>query len=216
MYVSTIKRFLRQETKLSGLGTNSLPAGIQKFLDEVRRRPQDFKPLLLAIIFDPVPGYFRSRALVDALVKLNLSTQDEAQALVSDIRLKQVVGKLRDIGEDLRKRDVGFQRLIDAELTLRSEMMKTAGAIRPQKAVEPFLLKASVVSPWAEDLPLNVLGSNFAQQMLPANLNRRLWNSAVSEAHFTSLGKFLQRYAEVLQNRDPAFKQRVEQTKRSP
>jgi hypothetical protein len=84
---------------------------------------------------------------------------------------------------------------------------------KPQKAYEPFLLEASLIVPRA-DLSLYRLGLDFAQKKLPAKLTQRLTSSAVSVGHFTYLGKFLQRYAEILQSRDAAFKQRVDQAKK--
>ena len=200
------------------LGANPLPAEIQKLLNEVRKRPQDYRALLLTIIFDPVPGYSSRIALSDALKPLRLPSADAADAaaaLMSPPRLKQFVLELEPIRTDLQKRDARFQRLIDAELKLRYEMSKTAGGIRPQKAYEPFLLKASLVRPWA-DLSLYHLGLDFAKKMLPAKLSQRLTSSAVSVGHLTYLGKILQRFAEVLQNRDAAFKQLVEQERKKP
>jgi hypothetical protein len=199
------------------LGTNSLPTGIQKLLDEVRKRPQDYKPLLLTIIFDPVPGYSSRMALSDVLKRLNLGTADEADAeavLLSYPRLKQIVWELEPIRADLQKRDARFQQLIDAELKLRYEMMETARGIRPQKRFEPFLLKASLIRREA-DLPPYWLGLDFAKKMLPAKLTQRIMSSAVSVGHLTYLGQFFQRFAEVLQSRNTAFKQRVEQERKS-
>ena len=220
MYVSTDKGF-GQETMFYGtfagtLGTNSYPVGIQKLLDLVRKRPQDYRKLLLTIIFDPLPGYSSRMALTEALKPLRLSNTeavDAAGALLSFSRLGQIVRELEPVRLDLQKRDVGFQRLIDAELKLRYEMMKTAGGIRPQKAYEPFLLEASLLGPM-KDLSLYKLGLDFAQKRFPAKLTQQIMSSSVSVGHLTYLGKFLQRYAEVLQSRDPAFKQRVEQEKK--
>jgi len=196
------------------LGTNSLPAEIQKLLDEVRNRPQDYKPLLLTIIFDPVPGYSSRVALSDVLKRLNLGTADAVAVLLSYPRLKQIVWELEPIRADLQKRDARFQQLVDAELKLRYEMMGTAGGIRPQKRFEPFLLEASLISPVA-DLPLYWLGLDFANKILPAKLSQRVMSSAVSVGHLTYLGQFLRRSAEVLQSRNTAFKQRVEQERKS-
>ena len=177
MYVRTHDG-LRQEMMLSGSfsGTlgNSLPVGIQKLLDEVRKHPQDYRKLLLTIIFDPLPGYSSRMALTDALTPLKLSSTEAADAAVevsSPPRLKQIIRELEPSRAGLQKRDAGFQRLIDAELKLRYEMMQTAGGIRPQKAFEPFLLKASLLGSMA-DLSLYWLGSDFAQKCyLPSSPN---------------------------------------------
>lgn len=68
----------RQEPMLYGsfvgtLGTNSLPA---ELLAEVRQRPQDYKALLLTIIFDPLPSYSSRWALSDVFKRLSLHTVD--------------------------------------------------------------------------------------------------------------------------------------------
>jgi hypothetical protein len=182
----------RQEPMLYGsfagtLGTNALPAELQKLLDEVRKRPQNYKPLLLTLIFDPVPGYSSRMALSDALKRLNLYTADAAAVISSRRRLKQIVSELEPVRADLRKRDAQFQQLIDAELIRRYEMMETARGIRPQKRLEPFVLEASLLSPVA-DLSLYSLGLDFAERMLPAKLTERVMSGAVSLGHLTHLG----------------------------
>jgi hypothetical protein len=209
----------RQEPMLYGsfagtLGTNSRPAELEKLLDEVRKGPQNYKPLLLTVIFDPVPGYSSRMALSDALKRLNLYTADAEAVISSYRRLKQIVWELEPIRSELRRRDAHFRQLIDAELKLRYEMMETARGIRPQKRLEPFLLEASLLSPVA-DLSLYSLGLDFAKKMLPAKLTERVMSSAVSMGHLTYLGQFLRRFAEVLQSRNTAFRQRVEQERKS-
>jgi hypothetical protein len=195
------------------LGTNSLPNEIQKLLDEVRRNPEGYRPLLLTIIFDPLSGYSTRMALSGVLQRLNLHTADAEAVLLSPRRLKEIVWQLDPIRADLQKRDARFQRLIDTELKLQSEMLKASGGTRPQKALEPFLLEASRISP-AGDLALYWFGLDFAKKMLPAKLTQRLMSSSVSVGHLTYLGQVLRRLAEVLKDRSPAFKQRVEQERK--
>jgi hypothetical protein len=218
MYLTTRERLglrpMRYGSVAETLGTNSLPVEIQKLVDAVRNRPQDYKSLLLTIIFDPLPGYSSRLALSNVLKRLNLGTADAEAVLLSRPRLKQIVWELEPIRADLQKRDAHLQQLIDAELRLRYEMMETAGGIRPQKRFEPFLLEASLLSPLA-DLAFYWLGLDFAKKMLPAKLNERIMSSAVSVGHLTYLGQFLRRFAEVLQSRNTAFKQRVEQERKS-
>ena len=196
------------------LGTNSLPNEIEKLLDEVRKNPQNYRPLLLTIIFDPHSGYSSRMALSNALTRLNLGTPDAEAVLLSRPRLKHIVWQLEPIRADLQKRDARFQQLIDTELKLQSEMLKAAGGIRPQKALERFLLEASRLYPEA-DLALYWLGLDFAKKMLPATLTERILSSRVSVGHLTYLGQVLRRFAEVLQGRSAAFKQRVEQERKT-
>ena len=195
------------------LGTNSLPVEIQKVLDAVRKNPENYRPLLLTTIFDPDSGYSTRMALSGVLQRLNLHTADAEAVLLSPRRLKEIVWQLEPIRAELQKRDARFQQLVDKELKLRYEMLKTAGGIRPQKALEPFLLEASRLYPEA-DLALYWLGLDFAKKMLPATLTERILSSPVSAGHLTYLGKFLRRFAEVLQDRSAAFKQRVEQERK--
>ena len=152
-------------------------------------------------------------ALSNALTRLNLGTPDAEEVLLSRPRLKHIVWQLDPIRADLQKRDARFQQLIDTELKLQSEMLKASGGIRPQKALEPFLLEASRMSS-AADLALYWLGLDFAKKMLPAKLTQRLMSSSVSVGHLTYLGQVLRRLAEVLQDRSAAFKQRVEQERK--
>jgi hypothetical protein len=187
------------------LGTNSHPAEIQKLLDEVRKRPQDYKALLLTIIFDPFPGYSSRLALSDVLNRMNLYTADAAAVLLSRPRLRQIVRALEPIRAELQKRDAHFQQLIDAELKLRYEMMETARGIRPQKRLEPFLVKALSISSPLADLAFYWLGLDFAKKMFPAKLTQRIMRSAVSVGHLTYLGQFLRRFAEVMQRKSPVF-----------
>ena len=194
-------------------GTSSLPAEIEKLLGEVRKNPENYRPLLLTTIFDSVPGYSSRTALLEGLKWLNLETPDAVAVLSSPPRLRHIVWQLEPIRAKLQKRDARFQQLIDIELKLRYEMMKTAGGIRPQKALEPFLLEASRLYPEA-DLALYWLGLDFAKKMLPATLTQRIMSSAVSVGHLSYLGQFLRRFAEALQGRSVAFKQRVEQERK--
>jgi hypothetical protein len=124
---------------------------------------------------------------------------------------KQVLRELEQIRDDFRKRDARFKQQIEAELQLRNEMIKTTGSLGPQK-LKPFLLE-----PLLSGNPSNFssFGSNFAQKMLPPKLAQRIMHSEASLVHFSMLGRFLQRYAEVLQSKDAAFKQRVEQERKS-
>lgn len=211
----------RSQQRLSGLhgsfaetlGTNSLPVEIQKLLDEVRKNPQNYRPLLLTITFDPHSGYSSRMALSNALTRLNLGTPDAEAVLLSRPRLKQIVWQLDPIRANLQKRDARFQQLIDTELKLQSEMLKAFGGIRPQRALEPFLLEAARISP-AADLAFYWLGLDFAKKMLPVKLTQRLMSSSVSAGHLAYLGQVLRRLAEVLQDRSPAFKQRVEEERK--
>ena len=153
-------------------------------------------------------------ALSGVLQRLNPHTPDAEAVLLSPRRLKEIMWRQEPIRAELQKRDTRFQQLIDPELKLRYEMMSTSGGISPQKALEPFLLEASRISSGAE-LALYWLGLEFANKIVPATLSQRIRSSPVSMGHLGNLGRVLRRCAEVLQGRSPAFKQRVEQERKS-
>lgn len=211
----------RSQQRLSGLhgsfaetlGTNSLPVEIQKLLDEVRKNPQNYRPLLLTITFDPHSGYSSRMALSNALTRLNLGTPDAEAVLLSRPRLKQIVWQLDPIRANLQKRDARFQQLIDTELKLQSEMLKAFGGIRPQRALEPFLLEAARISP-AADLAFYWLGLDFAKKNVTCEADPTAHEQLGVRGHLAYLGQVLRRLAEVVQDRSPAFKQRVEEERK--
>jgi hypothetical protein len=171
------------------LGASPLPAEIQQFLHRVRKRPQDFKQLLLTVILHPDPANTLTvkPALIDTI-------------LISGIRPVDILDPLRRISRG------SFQRQIEAELQLRNKMVKTTGELGPHK-LKPSLLEPSLRDGLGDRFQF---GRSFALKMLPPRLAQRIINSAASEAHLTHLGGFLRRYAEVLQSKDAAFKALVE------
>lgn len=193
----------RDRTFAGTLGDNALPVGIREFLNELREQPKDLKKLVLTVTFHPSPqntwltfGPWK-RAILDLLLMNNLA----APGVFFD--------EVRRISADLQKKDADFKQQVDAELRLRKVLIKTAGKIGINRdKMKPFLL-APIFTP--NDFELPPLALNFAQKMLPSRLVQRIKNSAVSEAHLVSLGRFLRRYGEVLQSKDAAFKRLIEQ-----
>ena len=175
---------------------------VRDFLSHVRARPQDFKELLLTVIFHPEPmssvtkvtiGKGQPMLLLDAGVIHNL---DPPGAFLD---------KLRRIANNNLKKE------IEAELKLRNDIYATAGEVAMRmspQSLHPLLLDASMTG----TLPilLSELGRRSVEKILPPPLVERLRKSAASDAHFTNLGKFLRRYGEVLQGKDPAFKALVD------
>jgi hypothetical protein len=194
------------------LGAPPLSPEIREFLKQVENRPQNFRKLLLTVTFHPKPMESNIKVtigkgtfvLFDASLIFNL----EPPVIFLD--------ELRRIRDKFRTQDTDFKRRIEAELQLRNEMIKTAGdsttRLLLQKKLQPMLVEASLT----EDFPLFLckLGLSSAQKLLPAALVQRIRNSEVSEAHLTNLGKFLRRYGEVLQGKDPAFKDLVERERK--
>lgn len=187
------------------LGANALPKGIREFLNELRNHPKDLRRLLLTVMFHPRPetsilAFGPNKInIIDLLVMNNL----DAPGVFFD--------ELRRISADLKKKDAGFRQQIDAELRLRKVMIKTAGKIGIDRdKIKSFLLEP-LFTLEGQDYLLLPLALNFAQKMMSPKLLQRIENSAVSDAHLVRLGRFLQRYGEVLQSKDAGFKRVVEQ-----
>jgi hypothetical protein len=179
---------------------------VREFLSRVRARPQDFKELLLTVIFHPEPmssqvkvsiGKALPQFLLDAALMNNI---DPPGPFLDALR--------RIANKNLKKE-------IEAELKLRNDIYATAGEVARRmspRSLHSVLLDASMTDP----LPLlfSELGRRSVDKILPPRLAEQLRRSAASDAHFTNLGKFLRRYGEVLQGKDPAFKALVEQEQR--
>ena len=212
MYVSTYGRLAQAPTPYSSfagtLGASPFPPEIQEFLKQVENRPRDFRKLLLTITFHPKPMESNIKVTIGkgSFVLLDASLFFNLEPLVV------FLDELRRIRDKFRTQDTDFKRQIEAELQLRNEMIKTAGdsatRLLLQKKLQPMLVEASLT----DDLSILLcrLGLSSAQKLLPAAIVQRIRNSEVSEAHLTNLGKFLRRYGEVLQGKDPAFKDLVE------
>jgi hypothetical protein len=197
---------VRSRALAGTLGDNALSVGIREFLNELRNHPKDLKRLLLTAMFHPSPQNSwltfgsRKRVIVDLLLLNNINPPGP------------FFDELRRISVDLQKKDASFRQQISAELQLRNAMIKAAGKVGIDRdKMKPFLL-APLFEPL--DFLLPPLALKFAQQMLPMRLVQRIENSVVSEAHLVRLGRFLQRYGEVLQTKDAAFKRLVEQERR--
>jgi hypothetical protein len=190
------------------LGESPFSAEIREFLKQVENRSRDFRKLLLTVTFHPKPMESNIKVtigngtfvLLDASLFFNL----EPPVIFLD--------ELRRIRDKFRTQDTDFKGQIEAELQLRNEMIRAAGdsatRLLLQKKLQPMLVEASLTEDFS--WVLCKLGLSSAQKLLPAALVQRIRNSEVSEAHLTNLGKFLRRYGEVLQGKDPAFKDLVE------
>jgi hypothetical protein len=175
-----------------------LPPKIQSFLNNVRKDPKNFEPLLLTVELHPDalnldlgPG-----SKLGELILMN-TTGPSASAAVG----KMVLGALKTI-LDQHKQDPRFRRQVEAEYNLASQLQQTAAKL-PRQRLEPLLLNAWL----GHRSSLTLVGRNFASQMLPALLPA-VSRSKVPETHFFNLGEFLQKLFEALL-KEPAFKQRV-------
>lgn len=213
MYISTYGG-LKQGPILHGsfvgaLEEPPLSPAIQEFLNQVRKRPQNFRQLLLTVTFHPAPAassiYGKQSFTFGKLTKYLID-----EILFSESSDAEIVDNLKRIRDELQKRDARFGRQIEAELQLRNEMIKTTGELitsqilktkgnlAQNKTLTSFLLEALRARSTHE---LAGLGLSFALRMLPPKLVERIRNSEASEAHFTNLARLLRRYAEEQQKR---------------
>jgi hypothetical protein len=184
-----------------------LPPWAQAFLEQVRKRPFHHQRLYLTVVLHPQPNL----ATVTIPGAPGISTLEEfarnaginVGALLDELRLIANRNFPWRIGKELQLRDEMFAK---TRRLVAHELGGAPGQSVPQK-LKPFLLD-SLLKP---DFPAftGPLGDSFAQQMLPPRLAQRIRLSKAKEAHHTSLGRLVRRYAEVLQERDPAFKQLV-------
>lgn len=224
MYVTTIEGVgqtpMLYNSFAGTLGKNLLPPAIQEFLKQVRKRPQDYKKLLLTITFHPNP----IESNIDVTIG-GTTTKFLEHILLQNITAVDLLDELRLIRDDFQKTNKSFKRQIEAALKLRNimfkttgrlvrdELLRTRGKLVPHK-LKPFLLDALQPGYSEFSFHQHKVGLSFAQKILPPTLVQRIIRSEVSEAHLTNLGKMLRRYAEVLGKRDTAFEQLVEQERK--
>jgi hypothetical protein len=175
-----------------------LPPKIQSLLDNVRKEPKNFEPLLLTVELhpDPLNSDLGPGGKLGELILMN-TTGPSASAAVG----KMALGALKTI-LDQHKQDPRFRRQVEAEYNLASQLQQTTAKL-PLGKLEPLLLNAWL----AHRISLTLVGRNFASQMLPMLLPA-INRSKVPETHFFKLGEFLQKLFEAFL-KEPAFKQRV-------
>src|SRR4030095_16816244 len=115
MYVSTYGG-LGQVPRLHGSFAENTSVSsplFKKFLDKVRKRPQDFKKLLLTVTFHPAP--------VESKIANRNQPPFVDMILMDGIQPVALLNPLRRIRDELQKRDSRFKQQIEAELQLRNE-----------------------------------------------------------------------------------------------
>lgn len=211
---------------LSGgtLGGPAFSPEIAEFFNQVRRKPDTYRKLLLTITFHPTPSFNPVYGKLSFVYKGKPRFLVD-EVLMSNAQLVDILDELRRIRDARRKADSGFRQRVEAELRLRKALFKTVGRLvrdallrtqgnKVPPELEPALLDA-LLTGYTYDSWRQVL--SFAKKFLPSTLVERIMKSEISEAHLTQLGSMLRRYGEMMQTKDPAFKQRVEQerTKRA-
>jgi len=198
------------------LGRNPRSPAAQAFLEKVRKRPLDYKKLLLTVTFHPWP--------IQSNFRVNDPSTRESHTWLDFVMFNDIteedLDELRLIRDACRKANKDFRRQIETELELqntmfkstgrvvRDEVLRTRGNLVPKK-LRTFFIRASEPD---FDLPYwqAELGRSFAHQMLSKMLRRRIITSEVAEAHLTWLGKLLGKYAKEFQKKDAGFEQQVQ------
>jgi hypothetical protein len=130
-----------------------LPPKIQSLLDNVRKEPKNFEPLLLTVELhpDPLNSDLGPGGKLGELILMN-TTGPSASAAVG----KMALGALKTI-LDQHKQDPRFRRQVEAEYNLASQLQQTTAKL-PLGKLEPLLLNAWLahrisLTLWAEILP---------------------------------------------------------------
>jgi hypothetical protein len=183
------------------LGESSFAPAIQEFLNQVRKRPHDFKKLLLTVTLHPKPE--------DSVIweKQTFTFGKQTRHLVDEVLMS---GQTREVVAELRRiSDASFKQQMEAERNLQFHI--TNATVRLGKALlQPFLYDPLLLPEPLQYVELSRLARHFAQHMLPGDLAKRIMNSEASDVHLAYLGSFLRSYAERLEAKDPHFKRQVE------
>jgi hypothetical protein len=209
MYIRTGEG-LGQALMLSGslagtLAASPLTPELQEFLNQVRKRPQNVKKLLLTVTLHPKP----EDSVIWDKQTFTFGKQTKYlvdEALISELPTAFILTVLKRIS------DANFSQQIKDESHLQIQMINATGSLG-KALLQPFLFDPLLLPVSGGGLPykeLSRLARHFAQSMLPKDLAQRIMNSEASEAHLAYLGSFLRSYAEQLQKKDPHFKRQVE------
>lgn len=193
-------------------GEPPLPQEIKKFLERVKKRPEDYDAVLLIIHFHVEP--FASDQLRKAFMA---SFENDARDPLEEAKAIQerVTQELEGIYNQ-HLRDTRFSRLVKTEKQLIAGVakvfQKTIQSLETKGWLEPLLIDALLA-----DSPLSLVaevGRPFVLSNLPGEIAEQILNSRVPETHYARLGKGLLLMAEQRQNDNPAFKERVEQERK--
>jgi hypothetical protein len=199
----------------SFIGTlgEALTPELQEFLKQVRERPWNFKKLLLVISLHPDPASSPTwNKQIFAVGRATRYLVDEI--VMSGVQADDILYELRRIRDrfESERRGVSFKQQIDAEWQLANEMINATERL-DDVLLRPFIMDPLLL-PTPDAQKLCKLAQDFAQKMLPEDLVRQIMNSEASEAHLTRLGRFLRKYGERLQQKDPHFREVVEVARR--
>ena len=193
------------------LGDSPLPPKIQKFLDRVKRSPQDYEALLLTVTFHEEP--WSSDQLMRWIGETFTEGTDPFEAA------KATQGKVLQALLDIYKkhlRDTRFNQLVKKEKQLiavaAKAFQKMIQELETKGWLEPLLVEA-LLAEYPGGL-ITQVGRPFVLYQLPVELAEQILNSRVPETHYIRLGKAILLTAEQRQSDNPAFKARVEKAQK--
>jgi hypothetical protein len=191
----------------------TLSPELRTWLKRVRAHPGDFERLLATATLHPKPTESpvwgrhnftigtRKRYLIDEILFSGISQQD-------------IVDRLQRISADYQQRSPAWRRTIEDAVKLRGEYMNALSVMgRLPKALGYYPL-STLYPPNAGEIEawkLARLGHSFAREKFPPKLAERMLKTPAYDAHYYMVGRWLQRYAEVRQTKDPAFKREVDE-----
>jgi hypothetical protein len=191
----------------------TLSPELRTWLNRVRARPGDFEMLLATATLHPKPPGSR----VWGRHNFTIGTRKRYlfdEILFSGISQQDIVDRLQRISTDFQQRNPAWRRTIEDAVKLRGEYMDALSVMgRLPKALGyyPLLTLYPPNKDEIEEWKLARLGHSFAKEKFPPKLAERMLKTPANDAHYYMVGRWLQRYAEVLQTKDPAFKREVDE-----
>jgi hypothetical protein len=186
---------------------------LRAWLKRVRAHPENFEMLLATATLHPKPmdSRFVSNHNILPGTRRHVLLDAILFAGVPDV---DILDRLRRISADFQKRNSAWQRTIEDAVKLRGEYMNTMSVMgrRPEALGNyPLVTLLPPASDEIEGWKLARLGHGFAKEKLSPRLFKRMLQTPAWDAHYYMVGRWLQRYAEVLQTKDPAFKRLVDE-----
>jgi hypothetical protein len=189
---------------------------LRDWLKRVRTHPESFQMQLATAVFHPRPldGRFLANHNILADVPGAVPRVLFDAILLDGVMDVDILDRLRRISRDFEKRNRAWRRTIEDAVKVRGEYMNAMSVMgrRPEAlGTFPLATLLPAASLETDSSKLARLGHAFAKEKLSAGLFNRMLKTPAFDAHFYLAGRWLQRYAEVLQTKDAAFKRLVDE-----
>lgn len=192
---------------------------LQEFLRQIKNQREDNTLILATATLHPRPWDSRfwlnrtfpvGKRTAHLTDEIFLSTSGTS----TDIDVAQaLVEALQQISTDFQKRNEGFRKQIEAAVTLRGDIMNALSIMgRDPQKLQPYL--TTIMLPNRTELELQRLeriGYAFAKAKFPKQLNHRILHTLTFEVNHLTIGRWLERYAELFLKKDAAFRRQVEE-----